>query len=270
MGNNKTLYIGAHADDVIINAGITIHRNPESSHILTVTDGAPHATYPMELGGITLNSHEAYVQQRLDEDKAAIHSLGVNVGTRYTNGQIQDRQTYQNIEQIVKLIAGLVEVKKIRRIMTHGFPGASYAAHPDHEIVSVCSYIAAQEYGIEVWEYPRFKANSANKQTSAMFSEEDKMETVKWDFTAEEVTLKDELMRSYVTQEFIIEKYRTTREMFGRTARDTRIIPDTTHLYGDSEYKPTPRDIRKAIADFFSVDSADSRQFLPDDGLRSI
>ena len=97
MGNKRTLYIGAHADDVAINAGITIHRDPESSYILTVTDGAPHATYPMELGGITLNSHEAYVQQRLDEDKAAIHSLGVNVGTRYTNGQIQDRQTYQNI-----------------------------------------------------------------------------------------------------------------------------------------------------------------------------
>ncbi len=253
MENKKTLYIGAHADDVAINAGITIHRNPEISYILTVTDGAPHATYPMELGGITLNSHEAYVQQRLDEDKAAIHSLGVNVDTRYTNGRIQDRQTFQNIEQIVELIAGLVKVNKIRRLMTHGFPGASYAAHPDHEIVSVCSYIAAKEYGIEVWEYPRFKANSANKKTSAMFPEEDRMETVKWDFTPEEVTLKDELMRSYVTQEFIIEKYRTTREMFGRTARDTRIIPDTTHLYGDSEYQPTPRDIRKAIADFFSV-----------------
>ncbi len=251
MENKKTLYIGAHADDVAINAGITIHRNPGSSHILTVTDGAPHATYPMKLGGITLNSHEAYVQQRLDEDKAAMQSLGVRVGKRYANGQIQDRQTYKNIKQIVEIIAALVKAEKIRRIMTHSFPRESHAAHPDHEIVSVCSHIIAQEYGIEVWEYPRFLANGANEQTTAMFLEEDKMETVRWDFTPEEVTLKDELMRIYVTQEFIIKKYRTTREMFGRAVRNTKIIPDTTHLYGDTEYKPTPRDIRKAIAEFF-------------------
>ena len=251
MEKQRILYIGAHADDVAINAGVTIHRNPGSSHILTITDGAPHSTYPIQLGGITFNSHKAYVQQRLDEDKAAMNSLGVSVGKRYVNGRIQDRQTHKNIKQIVEIIAALVKAEKIRRIMTHSFPGESHAAHPDHEIVSVCSHIIAQEYGIEVWEYPRFIANSANKQATAMFLEEDKMETVRWDFTPEEVTLKDELMRIYVTQEFIIEKYRTTREMFGRAVRDTKSIPETTHLYGDSEYKPTPRDIRKAITEFF-------------------
>ena len=250
MEKQRILYIGAHADDVAINAGVTIHRNPGSSHILTITDGAPHSTYPIQLGGITFNSHKAYVQQRLDEDKAAMNSLGVSVGKRYVNGRIQDRQTYKNIRQIVEIIAALVKAEKIRRIMTHSFPGESHAAHPDHEIVSVCSHIVAQEYGIEVWEYPRFIAKSANKQATAMFLEEEKMETVRWDFTPEEVTLKDELMRIYVTQEFIIKKYETTREIFGRAVRNTEIIPDTTHLYGDSGYRPTPRDIRRAIAEF--------------------
>ncbi len=250
MDNKKTLYIGAHADDVAINAGITIHRNPGNAHILTITDGAPRATYPMELGGITLNSHEEYVQQRLNEDKTAMHSLGVNVDKRYTNSQIHDRQTYKRIEQIVEIIAELVIIERIRRIMTHSFPGESHAAHPDHEIVSVCSHIIAREYGIEVLEYPRFKSNSVDKQTGAIFLEEDKMDTVSWDFSPEEVTLKDELLQIYVTQEFIIEKYRTTREMFGRVVRNPKLIPDTTHLYGGSEYKPTPQDIRRAITDF--------------------
>jgi len=250
MDNKNTLYIGAHADDVVINACITIHRNPGNAYILTITDGAPPDTYPRELGGITFNSHEAYVQQRLKEDKAAMHVLGINVGERYTNSKIPDRRTYQNIKQIVEIIATLVKREKIRRIMTHSFPGESYAAHPDHEVVSVCSYIIGQEYGIEVLEYPRFKSNSANKQTDTIFLKEDKMEIVRCDFTLEEATLRDELMQIYITQGFIIEKYRTTSEMFGTVVRNPKLIPDTSFLYGGPDYKPTPQDIRKAIADF--------------------
>ncbi|TDJ18560.1 MAG: PIG-L family deacetylase [Gammaproteobacteria bacterium] len=250
MDNKNTLYIGAHADDVVINASITIHRNPGNAYILTVTDGAPPATYPREFERITLNSHEAYVQQRLKEDKAAMHVLGINVGKRYTNSQIPDRQTYQNIKQIVEIIATLVKREEIGRIMTHSFPGDSHAAHPDHEIVSVCSYIVGQKYGIEVLEYPRVKSNSADKQTDTIFLVEDRMETVKCDFTLDEATLRDELVRIYLTQGFIVEKYRTTREIFGRVVRNPKVIPDTTHLYGGADYKPTPQDIRKAIADF--------------------
>ena len=44
MDNKKTVYIGAHADDVVINASVTIHRDPVNAYILTVTDGAPSAT----------------------------------------------------------------------------------------------------------------------------------------------------------------------------------------------------------------------------------
>jgi len=76
------------------------------------------------------------------------------------------------------------------------------------------------------------------------------METVKCDFTLDEATLRDELVRIYLTQGFIVEKYRTTREIFGRVVRNPKVIPDTTHLYGGADYKPTPQDIRKAIADF--------------------
>ena len=132
MENKKTIYIGAHADDVIINASITIHRNPGSAYILTITDGVPSDTYPKVLGGITLNSHEAYIQQRLREDKTAMEVLGINVGERYTNGKIPDGQAYKNLEQIVSIIATIVKREKIQRIMTHSFPGESHPAHPDH------------------------------------------------------------------------------------------------------------------------------------------
>ncbi|MCH8234195.1 MAG: PIG-L family deacetylase [Bacteroidetes bacterium] len=250
MNSKKTLYIGAHADDVAINAGITIHRNPDKAYILTVTNGVSFANYPMVLGGVTLDSHEAYVQQRLEEDKAAMHVLGVDIDKRFTNSKIPCRETYKYLEQIVEIITTLIKTEKIKRIMTHSFPGESHPAHPDHEIVSVCSYIVGNEYGIEVWEYPRFKSNSANKQTGTIFLEEDQMEIVRCDFTLEEATLRDELMQIYITQGFIIEKYRTTSEMFGRVVRNPKMIPDTTHLYGGTDYKPTPQDIRKAIADF--------------------
>ena len=255
MENKKTIYIGAHADDVIINASITIHRNPGSAYILTITDGVPSGTYPKVLGGITLNSHEAYIQQRLREDKTAMEVLGINAGERYTNGKIPDGQAYQNLEQIVSIIATIVKREKIQRIMTHSFPGESHPAHPDHEIVSVCSYIIGREYGIEIWEYPRFKTNNTNKQTDKIFLEEDKIETVRFDFTRDEITLRDELMRIYVTQVFIIKKYRTTFEMFGRVVRNPRNIPDTSHFYCGADYKPGPQDIKKAITDFLSRDN---------------
>ncbi len=250
MDNKKTVYIGAHADDVVINASVTIHRDPVNAYILTVTDGAPSATYPIELGGITLNSHEEYVQQRLKEDKAAMDILGINVGKRYTNSQIPDRQTYKNIKQIVEIIETLVKEEKIGRIITHSFPVESHPAHPDHEVVSVCSHIIGQEYGIEVLEYPMFSSNSANNQADTIFLEEDQVMTVRCDFTPEEAALRDELMKIYVTQRFIIEKYRTSSEMFGRVVRNPKVIPDTTHLYGGAGYKPTTQDIRKAIADY--------------------
>ncbi len=253
MDNETTLYIGAHADDVVINASIAIHRNSKNAYILTITDGAPPATYPRELSGISLDSHEAYVQQRLEEDKSAMRVLGIDVFKRYSNSQIPDGRTYQNIGQIIKTIGTLVEQEKIRRIMTHSFPGKSHPAHPDHEVVSVCSHIIGQEYGIEVLEYSRFKSNSAEKQTDTIILEEDPIETLRCYFTPEEATLRDELMKIYITQGFIVEKYRTAYEIFVRIVRNPKTIPDTTHLYGGENYRPTSQDIRQAIADFLRV-----------------
>ena len=255
MNSKKTLYIGAHADDVAINAGITIHRNPDKAYILTVTNGVSFANYPMVLGGVTLDSHEAYVQQRLEEDKAAMHVLGVDIDKRFTNSKIPCRETYKYLEQIVEIITTLIKTEKIKRIMTHSFPGESHPAHPDHEIVSVCSYLVGNEYGIEVWEYPRFMSNCTNIQTDRIFLNEDVMEIVRYDFTSEEAEFRDELMQNYLTQGFIREKYRTTSEMFGRATRNPKIIPDTTHFYVGADYKPGLRDIRVAITDFLKESS---------------
>ena len=252
MDNKKTLYIGAHADDVVINASITISRNPGSAYILTVTDGVPTGTYPRVLGGITLNSHETYIQQRINEDKSAMQILGINVGNRYINGKIPDGQTYKNLEQIVSIIATIVKSKKIQRIMTHSFPGGAHPAHPDHEIVAVCSYIIGKKYGIEICEYPRFESNATNKKTRKIFLKENKIEIVRYDFTRKEITMRDELMRIYTTQKFIVEKYKATHEMFGRVPRNPEIIPDTTQLYCGADYKPGPKDIKKAVNDYLS------------------
>ena len=253
MDSQKTLYIGAHADDVVINAAITIRRNIGTAYILTITDGVPYGTYPKVFKGIILNSREAYIRQRLKEDESAMQTLGINVGRRYTNGKIPDGETYQNVKQIVSIIATIVRREKIQRIMTHSFPGESHPAHPDHEIVSVCSYIIGKQFGIEIWEYPRFKSNSTNKQTDKIFLPEEKMEIVRYDFGREEIAVRDELMRIYITQRFILRKYRATCEMFGKVVRDPRMIPNTPHFYGSGDYKPGRQAIKKAIADFFNT-----------------
>ncbi len=252
MDEGTTLYIGAHADDVIINASVTIRRNPVNAYILTVTDGAPPVTYPRASGGIRLDTHEAYVQQRLKEDMDAMHALGIDVGRRYRNAGIPDGLTHQNIEQIVRIIGTLVKREIIGRIVTHRFPGESHAAHPDHEIVSFCSHIVGRQYGIEVWEYRMFKTEGSGKETGPGRLEGSRLTTVRCDFTPEESAHRDELMKIYVTQGFIRDKYRTKSEIFSRIVRNPRIISDTTHLYGGAHYRPTPQDIRKAIVDFLS------------------
>jgi len=251
MDNRRTLYIGAHADDVVINACITINRYSKSAYILTMTDGVPFGIYPKELGGITLDNHDEYVRQRLNEDKSAMQMLGLNVGERYTNGEIPDGQSYKNPEKIVSIIETLVKREKIGRIMTHSFPGGRHPAHPDHEIVSVCSYIVGKQYGIEVWEYPRFKSDVTGKQADRIFFEEEKIETVRHDFTSEEISLRDKIMRIFITQGFIIEKYNATFEVFGRGERDPGNIPDTTDFYCGADYRPGPQELKKAINDFF-------------------
>ena len=106
-----------------------------------------------------------------------------------------------------------------------------------------------------MWEYPRFMSNCTNIQTDRIFLNEDVMEIVRYDFTSEETAFRDELMQKYLTQRFIREKYRTASEMFGRVARNPKIIPDTTHFYLSADYKPGLRDIRVAITDFLKESS---------------
>ena len=164
-------------------------------------------------------------------------------------GRTWHSPAYKKIEQIVRIIRALVRREAIGRIVTHRFPGESHAAHPDHEIVSVCSHIIAREYGIEVWEYRMFKTEGSGKQTGAGRLEVSQL-TARCDFTHEESTLRDEAMKMYVTQGFIRDKYRTRREVFCRILRNPKIISDTAHLYGGARYRPTPQDIRKALADY--------------------
>ena len=86
MDNQKTLYIGAHADDVVINAAITIRRNIGTAYILTITDGVPYGTYPKVFKGIILNSREAYIRATKDGHTPTSTPIRRMVPTPATSG----------------------------------------------------------------------------------------------------------------------------------------------------------------------------------------
>jgi len=246
-----TLWTGAHPDDTFIGGAITIRRNAQNAQIITTNTGViPNRKYPIVTGGITVRSTEEYVERRLEEDRNAMRALGINLETQYTNLQIHDLQTHLHIERIVEVIKRIAEERGIERIVTHEVP----QSHPDHEVVSFCAHYAAQELGLEVWEYPMYGFDPAGKEVSRQFLSKGHNPIVVNEFTPTEAALRSRLIRLYRTQDYIETRFRGNSETFGRINRDFRgDIPVMKYLpffYEHSDNVPSPEKIRDTIGNF--------------------
>ena len=91
----RTLWTGAHPDDVFIGGAMNIRRNVKNSQILTVNTGViASREFPVSTGGFTFGAAHEYAIQRLLEDRTAMEALGINLDTQYTNLQIPDIKTH--------------------------------------------------------------------------------------------------------------------------------------------------------------------------------
>src|SRR3989344_3599759 len=100
----KTLYIGAHSDDVAIGCSISIHRDSENAFVFSVTNGTPHEIYPIIYGGIKFNSPWEYMARRVIEDKKAMELLGIDIENNYFNGEFNDQEIHVYIPEVVEMI----------------------------------------------------------------------------------------------------------------------------------------------------------------------
>jgi len=241
----RTLYVGAHPDDVFISSAISIRRNPRTSCVLTVATGVSCEEYPAEFFGMRFDSKEDFVLTRIGEDIAAMDLLGVDTERNYFNFQVENEQTFQHIGEIVDGIKRLIVDGNIKRVVTHEFP----QAHPDHEVVSFCAHKAGKDLGVEVWEYPMY-CFIGDRQIDLQFLSDGHRKSRTFIYTGEEKEARGIAVRTYASQEFIVDRFNRDFEVFGQIDRDFAKMPDTKYFYGDIPGRPTPKEIRDAIATY--------------------
>lgn len=244
----KTLYIGAHEDDVFISSAISISRRTETSYVLCVANGVSCNEYPANFFGIEFNSREDFVKRRLNEDMLAFDGLGLDVNENYFNFGVYNERTHDYINEIIKGINEIVEQKGIERIVTHSFP----EAHPDHEVVCFCSHVVGHEKGLDVWEYPMYAFNNEGVRVDREFVDDISNEVYRLRFTTEENELRERLIKGYQSQAFIIDRFRSSHEKFRRMQRDFKEISGGQYFYSNKTGHPQPHEIRRAISTFLS------------------
>ena len=252
MDTKKTLYIGAHPDDVLLGAGITISRNPQDAMVLILSNGATiDESFPAKHGMSSFDSYQDFARTRLKEDRRAMSEIGLNVSRNYIiAGDIPTEIGYTQIPFFVDLITGLVKSNGIERIVTHEFG----EAHPDHDVASFVAHNVANKFRIEVWEYPLYHINGEVKEISQTFIGKDFSDIEVTEYNPEEIKLKNRLMNIYQSQIYIVDMFTATRDQFGRIQRDfsNGSVPESVYFYKDAQGHPSPEQIRKAIGTFLS------------------
>jgi len=209
--NKKTLFVGAHPDDIPISAGIFILNNSPNCCVVTLTDGAPlfEVDYPV-IGddGSVYNSPDDYATKRLNEDLQAFDFLGVK---DYVNFKYPDQEAIKHVEFIISKLEHLVRNWNIRQIVTHEFP----QTHPDHEVAWFVSHFIGLKYNLDVWEFPGYKYVDGRCITE--FSDISKYTNLySYKLSKEEISKKTNLLNIYSSQEGIIKNHLVLVEEFAQ------------------------------------------------------
>ncbi len=245
----RTLYIGAHPDDITIGAGITISRNPNNSHVLIMSNGATiDEHFPAKHGVFDFNRYEKFAATRIAEDREAMRRLGLPLQNYMIFKSLQTERAYLYIPLFVETIRRLAQKNGIERLVTHQFA----EAHPDHEIASFCAHHVAGELGLEVFEYPMYIIDENNNEIAQRYSAKGHQEKFCIVYSDGEKRFKDELLRIYQSQIYIVDMFTEKKDQFGKITRNFRNtpLPETTYWYRNDPSHPAPEVIRQTINNF--------------------
>jgi len=244
MNHKKTLYIGAHQDDIFLGAGMQIFKNQEKPSILVLSDGVSAVKYPFSAGERIFKSPEEYFKQRESEDNAVMSALGIDFKNKYVNAKFPDGKLHKNPAGIVRIIREMVKREGVEKIVTHSIP----EAHPDHEISWYCSNVVGKDLGCEVWEFVTYRINDSGENVRNFLDEKEMEKIEEHVFTEEEFKLKEKISLLYPTQKHILDKFRAKKETLGKRRKfDPSIIPITTYYYGDRKGYPSCQEIRNIM-----------------------
>ena len=218
----KSIFIGAHPDDVVIGAGNFIknmNEFNETNFYILLTNGATSFSqdYPVVISDSQIyHNPKEYSFQRLREDEEAIKKLGISSSRVFRFG-LNDQETYKNIPFIVSELERIISEINPDRIFTHSFP----EAHPDHEIACFCTHYALSRLkksdDIDVFEYPQYIINETGERINRTFL--DLKDVVEFKLEPTEIDFKKKLFLIYDSQPDLIERYLTDNEQFRLTKR---------------------------------------------------
>ena len=246
----KTLYVGAHQDDLLIGAGIIISRDPANAYTLTLCDGVSAVNYPWKIKDKDLKflDKKSYLAQRDSEEVAAMRILGVNVLGKQFFGRIPDQRAYENISEVVDLIGEIVSRENIKRIVTHSIP----EAHPDHEVACFGSHYVGRKKGIGVWEFMGYRLDESSKKFVRTFEDSSLMSSIiEISPSPQEISLRNIASKEYITQKHLIDKFMEKKELVGKRIRkDVEDLPESLYYYYDRQGSPSSRVVRDSMKDF--------------------
>ncbi len=203
----RTLVLVSHPDDETVGCGALMQRMAEPI-VVIATDAAPRNEYFWGKHGSRLR----YARRRAEEARAALSVAGVSevvfLAEEARGEEIfLDQELYRGIRQGMELLAGIAERYRPQGLVTMAYEGG----HPDHDVCSFLGRMLAEQYRLEVWEFPLYHRQHAQATCAAESGRAgelvyqrfvvpgDKQETL-LEVTPDELAIKQKMLAAYTSQ----------------------------------------------------------------------
>jgi LmbE family N-acetylglucosaminyl deacetylase len=224
-----TLIVAAHPDDETIGASWLMARLHASVHILHVTDGSPRDLADACAAGCS--TRESYARVRRAELHRALSLAAVPASRCHELGLV-DQEASRDLEDLAWRVAAMLMTIKPRLVVTHPYEGG----HPDHDATAFATHGA-----IELMHRLRVPA-PALAEFASYHAADDQLQTATFlpgSAPIFELTLEDDakglktaMMRSFASQQRVLEAFPLDREMLRPAPRyDFTQPPHDGRLY---------------------------------------
>lgn len=196
----------AHQDDESIAYGSLIPRIPEST-IIHITDGAPDD--PKLWRGAEKREQYAHIRAReLDIARERAGHTGEQISF-----EVADQKAVLHLTESVRRLAGIIEKKGIRVLMTHAYEGG----HPDHDSVAfivhaVKELLKRHSVEVSIIEAPLYRMVGSESMFQN-FTPSTETKIIELDLTKDEMIAKSMLYDAHRSQEEVFNQQSENRNM---------------------------------------------------------
>jgi N-acetylglucosamine malate deacetylase 2 len=199
----RTLVLVAHPDDEAVGCGALLQR---MSHPLVVfaTDGAPRSDFFWQNYG----SREDYALNRYVEADNALKAVGVSrFQLLLENNAIVDQELYLHLDGAYEALRSIIEQESPNAILSMAYEGG----HPDHDSCSFLASVAAEQFGLPLWEMPLYHRVTGQVERQRFL---DNIAGTELDISREELICKMNMFACYDSQAEVLREFLPYLERF--------------------------------------------------------